>query len=51
MARAELRHGRNLRLRRLAQEIVVAQELEISVMQTVLDDELPMRVPDRTRHP
>ena len=51
MARAELRHGKNERLRRLAQEIVVAQEQEITVMQRVLDDELPMRAPDRIRNP
>ncbi|MEO8076395.1 MAG: DUF305 domain-containing protein, partial [Acidobacteriota bacterium] len=36
MARAELRHGRHERLLRLAQEIVVAQQQEITVMQTVL---------------
>jgi uncharacterized protein (DUF305 family) len=42
MARAELRYGSNERLRRLAQEIVVAQQQEITVMQTVLDEELPL---------
>jgi uncharacterized protein (DUF305 family) len=41
MARAELRYGSNERLRRLAQEIVVAQQQEIAVMQMVLDQELP----------
>ncbi len=41
MARTELRYGSNERLRRLAQEIVVAQQQEIAVMRTVLDDELP----------
>lgn len=48
MARAELRHGRNERLRRLAQEIVVAQEQEIGVMRAVLEDELPRHTGDRT---
>jgi uncharacterized protein (DUF305 family) len=32
MARAELRHGRNEQLRRLAQEIIVSQSQEIAVM-------------------
>jgi len=32
MARAELRHGRNERLRRLAQEIIVTQQQEIAAM-------------------
>ncbi len=32
MARAELRHGRDEQLRRLAQEIIVTQEQEILVM-------------------
>jgi uncharacterized protein (DUF305 family) len=40
MARAELHYGSNERLRRLAQEIVVAQQQEIAVMQTVIDQEL-----------
>ena len=42
MALAELRHGRNERLKRLANEIVVEQRQEITVMQAVLDEELPM---------
>jgi uncharacterized protein (DUF305 family) len=32
MAKAELRHGRNEQLRRLAQEIIVTQQQEIMVM-------------------
>jgi len=51
MARAELRHGSNERLRRLAQEIVVAQQQEITVMQTVLDEELPVPGTARTHKP
>jgi uncharacterized protein (DUF305 family) len=42
MALAELRHGRNERLRRLAQGIVVEQQQEIAVMQAVLDEELTL---------
>jgi uncharacterized protein (DUF305 family) len=33
MARAELRYGRNEQLRRIAQEIIVEQQAEITVMQ------------------
>jgi uncharacterized protein (DUF305 family) len=33
MARAELRHGRNEQLRRIAQEIVIEQQQEIVAMQ------------------
>jgi uncharacterized protein (DUF305 family) len=36
MAQAELRYGRNEQLRRLAQEIIVTQRQEISVMQLAL---------------
>jgi uncharacterized protein (DUF305 family) len=42
MALAESRHGRNERLRRMAQEIVVEQRQEIVVMQAVLGEELPI---------
>ena len=42
MALAQLRHGKNERLKRLANEIVVEQRQEITVMQAVLDQELPM---------
>ena len=42
MALAELRHGRNERLRRLAQEIIVNQRQEIEAMQMVIDQELPL---------
>lgn len=49
MALAELRHGSNERLRRIAQGIVVAQQQEIAAMQLVLDQELPAsaRPPER----
>jgi uncharacterized protein (DUF305 family) len=36
MAQAELRHGRNERLRRLAQEIIIEQTQEIAVMRLEL---------------
>jgi uncharacterized protein (DUF305 family) len=48
MALAELRHGRNERLKRLANEIVVEQRQEITVMKAVLDEELPVSA-NRTR--
>jgi len=38
MALAELRFGRDARLRRLAQEIIVTQLSEIAVMRLTLDD-------------
>jgi hypothetical protein len=41
MARAELRYGHNEQLRRLAQEIVVTQQQEISVMRLAVGDPLP----------
>ena len=40
MARAQLRHGSNERLRRLAQAIVIEQQQEIAAMRAVIDDEL-----------
>jgi YVTN family beta-propeller protein len=45
MARAELRHGRNAALRRMAQEIVVEQQQEIAVMQLALRDLQPASTP------
>jgi uncharacterized protein (DUF305 family) len=41
MAKAELKYGHNEQLRRLAQEIVVTQQQEISVMRLAVGDELP----------
>jgi Domain of unknown function (DUF305) len=38
MARAELRHGRNEQLRRIAQEIIVDQQQEIAAMRLALGD-------------
>src|ERR1700756_5618275 len=49
MAQAELRHGRNEQLRRIAQEIIVDQQQEIAAMRLALDQPLPPSVaaPDR----
>lgn len=41
MARAELRYGRDERLRRMAQEIIVTQLQEIAAMQLALGQPLP----------
>jgi Domain of unknown function (DUF305) len=41
MAQAELRHGRNEKLRRIAQEIIVEQQQEIAAMRLALDQPLP----------
>ena len=41
MARAELRHGHNETLRRIAQEIVVEQQQEIVAMRLALGQPLP----------
>jgi uncharacterized protein (DUF305 family) len=38
MAKAELRHGRNEQLRRLAQEIIVTQQQEIMVMRHAIGE-------------
>lgn len=54
MAEIELRFGKNERLRRLAQGIIVEQRQEISVMQGILDADhaLPSRFkPSPTSHP
>src|SRR5258707_14849374 len=41
VAQAELRYGHNEQLRRLAQEIIVTQQQEIVVMQTVVGESPP----------
>ncbi len=51
MAVAVLRHGRNERLRRLAQEIVVTQQQEIAAMRLALDEPLPPSAASPTRGP
>ncbi|HET6940932.1 MAG TPA: DUF305 domain-containing protein [Sphingomicrobium sp.] len=49
MAVAELRHGDNPRLRRIAQEIIVDQQQEIAAMRLAIGDGLPPAVPAPTR--
>jgi len=44
MAQAELRHGRNEQLRRIAQEIIVEQQQEIAAMRLALGQPLPPSV-------
>ena len=50
MALAELHHGRNERLRRMAQEIIVTQQQEIAAMRLAVGEQLPPPVasPDRS---
>jgi hypothetical protein len=49
MAEAELRHGHNEQLRRIAQEIIVEQQQEIAAMRLALGEALPASVPAPTR--
>jgi uncharacterized protein (DUF305 family) len=49
MAQAELRYGHNEQLRRLAQEIVVTQQQEITVMRLAIGDKLPPSVASPTQ--
>lgn len=44
MAQAELRHGHNEQLRRIAQEIIVTQQQEIAAMRLALGQPLPQSV-------
>src|SRR6201999_147835 len=48
MALAELRHGHNEQLRRIAQEIIVDQQQEIAAMQMALGHRLPPSTPAPT---
>ena len=49
MALAELRHGRNKTLKRLAQEIIVTQQQEIAVMRRAVGEPLPPPTPSPTQ--
>ena len=49
MALAELRHGGNEQLRRIAQEIIVEQQQEIAAMRLALDQPLPPSAPAPTQ--
>jgi len=48
MAVAELRHGKNPQLRRIAQEIIIDQQQEIAAMKLALGQKLPPRAPAPT---
>ncbi len=48
MAVAELRHGKNQQLRRIAQEIIVDQQQEIAAMKLALGQKLPPSTPAPT---
>jgi len=49
MALVEIRYGKDARLRRLAQEIIVTQQQEIAVMHLALGDPLPRSHPAPTQ--
>jgi hypothetical protein len=49
MAEAELRHGHNEQLRRIAQEIIVDQQQEIAAMRLALGDTLAESIAAPTR--
>ena len=49
MALAELRHGSNEQLRRIAQEIIVEQQQEIAAMQLAVGGALPPSAPAPTQ--
>jgi uncharacterized protein (DUF305 family) len=49
MAMAVLRYGRNARIKRLAQEIIVTQQQEIAVMRLAVRESLPPSVPSPTQ--
>ena len=51
MAQAELRHGRNEPLRRMAQEIIVTQLQEITAMRLSLGQALPPSAPSTDQIP
>lgn len=51
MARAELRYGKNVQLRRLAQEIIVTQRQEIAVMRAAAPEAFPIDSSARTSEP
>jgi uncharacterized protein (DUF305 family) len=51
MAIAELRYGTNPQLRRIAQEIIIEQQQEISAMHLALGEPLPPGAPAPTQQP
>lgn len=51
MAQAVLRHGRNLQIKRLAQEIIVTQQQEIAAMRLAVGEPLPPSGASPTQQP
>jgi uncharacterized protein (DUF305 family) len=51
MAQAELRHGHNEQLRRIAQEIIVEQQQEIAAMRLALGQPLPPSIASPDQNP
>ena len=51
MARAELRYGRNQQLKTIAQEIIVDQMQEITLMRLAVGEPLPPDEPSPTQSP
>src|SRR6202048_4407427 len=49
MAQAVLRNGRNEQIRRLAQEVIVTQQQEITALRLAVRDPLPPSVPSPTQ--
>jgi uncharacterized protein (DUF305 family) len=49
MAKVLLRYGRNEKLKRMAQEIIVTQQQEIAAMRLAVDDPLPPSAPAPTQ--
>jgi hypothetical protein len=49
MAMAELRHGRNEQLRRMAQEIIITQQQEIAAMRLAIGEPPPPSLPSPDR--
>lgn len=51
MAVSELRYGRNVKVRRIAQEIIVTQQQEIAAMRLALGEPLPPSAPSPDQIP
>jgi uncharacterized protein (DUF305 family) len=51
MAVSELRYGRNVKVRRIAQEIIVTQEQEIAAMRQALGERLPSSATATVQNP
>lgn len=51
MAEAELLYGHNVKVKRIAQEIIVTQQQEIAAMRLALGEPLPPSVPSPDQTP